>query len=82
MHGSDARNACPARTQTLPGDNELSFENVNEFGAFVLVKRKSRAGLESKDLHLQSSGYGDVLDEQTGRETRRFPFGIVATDAQ
>ena len=81
MYGSNARNACPARTQTLPGNNELSFENVDEFGALVLVKRKSRAWLESKNLHLQSRGYRNILDEQSGCERRRLPFDVAATHA-
>ena len=47
---------------------ELAFKNVDEFWAFMCMGRKSCAGLESDDLHLQASGNSNVFNNHSRGE--------------
>jgi hypothetical protein len=57
----------------LAAKYQLAFKNVYEFRAFMGMKRKSCAGLESNDLHLQAIGDGHILDKHSSEETRWLP---------
>jgi len=52
----------------LASQCELAFKNVDEFWAFMRMERKSRAGLESDDLHLQAGGHSNVFNKPPGGE--------------
>jgi hypothetical protein len=52
----------------LASQYELAFKNVYEFRAFMCMERKSCAGLESDDLHLQAIGNSNVFDKHSRGE--------------
>jgi len=62
MHRSCASHAGAPRAEASAGHNELTFKNIDELRAFVLMGRKSRAGLEAKNLHLQAASDRNILD--------------------
>ena len=55
-------------------NDQLAFQNVNEFRAFMGMKRKLCAGLESNHLHLHAVGHGHILDRYSSEETRWLPW--------
>jgi hypothetical protein len=57
---------------------ELTFEDVDELRTLMSVERKSCAGFESDDLHLQVVGHGNVLDRHSRGEGRWLPRQIIA----
>ena len=44
-------------------NDEFTFKHVDEFRAFMCMERKSCAGLESDNLHLQAIGHSHVFDK-------------------
>jgi hypothetical protein len=58
----------------LAAKYQFAFKNVYEFRAFMGVKGKSCARLESNDLHLQAIGDRHILDKQPSEETRWLPW--------
>lgn len=73
MHRTRARDAGPSPTQALAGHDELAFKNVYELRKFMFMQRKSCAGLEADDLHLQVTGNRDIFDRYAGGEGGCFP---------
>ena len=57
----------------LAAKREIAFKNVYEFREFMGMERKSCAGFESNDLHLQAAGDGHVLDKYSGGKGRWLP---------
>lgn len=68
-----ASHARPSAPQLLPFNYELAFKDVYELRALMGVERKSCAGFESDDLHLQAIGHGNVLDKHSRSEGRWLP---------
>jgi hypothetical protein len=52
----------------LPSQDEFAFKNVYKFRAFMGMERKSCAGLEADDLHLQTTGHSNVFDKYSCSE--------------
>jgi hypothetical protein len=46
----------------LAGHDKLAFKNIDELRAFVLMERKSCAGLEAKNLHFQAASNRNIFD--------------------
>lgn len=61
MDRSDTSHARRPRTQTLRSQDELTFQNVDEFRAFMRVQGNSCTGLHTHNLHLQTVSHGDVF---------------------
>ncbi len=69
MHRSYARHTRPSRAQMLASQYELAFKNVDEFRAFMGMERKSCAGLQADDLHLEAIGNSNVFDKHSSGES-------------
>ena len=67
------RHARPSATQMLPFNYEFAFKNVYELRALMGMERKSCAGFEPDDLHLQAVGHGNVLHKHSRGEGRWLP---------
>jgi hypothetical protein len=68
MHRSYTSHTRPSPRQMLARQYEFAFKNVYEFRAFVGMERKSCAGLQSDDLHLQAVGNNNVFDKHSRGE--------------
>ena len=53
----------------LTSQYERAFKHVYKFRAFMGVERKSCAGLEADDLHLQATGHSNVFDKDSCGES-------------
>jgi hypothetical protein len=52
----------------LPSQDEFAFKNIYKFRAFMGMERKSCAGLEADDLHLQAIGNSNIFDKHSSGE--------------
>ncbi len=68
VHRSYTSHTRPSPTQMLISQCELAFKKVDEFRAFMSMKRKSCAGLESNDLHFQAGGNSHIFDKYSSGE--------------